>query len=354
MFLIDLASVVSNHARMTENGRKAAIVIGGIIIVGLILPSSPRVAREAIIDAPAATVFSLLNNFRQVNEWSPFSEDDPNARVDISGPLSGVGATVTWNGRIIGQGRRTITESIEFERIVSETHAGDDLTSSSEIDLEDVGGKTRITWRWQRHFGLNLAGRYFGVFLDGIRGPQLEKELQRLADMAERLPPADFSDLVIEHIFVESSDIAYVTTTSEPEATAMSEAMSDSYFDILDFIKRNGLAEAGAPISITRTFSGAELVFDAGIPIRGLTAATPRTENAVKLGTTYEGSVIRVQHVGAYGTLAAAHEKIAAYLAAKGIVRNGDAWESYVSDPNRTDESGLITYIYYPIRNLET
>ena len=81
--------------------------------------------------------------------------------------------------------------------------------------------------------------------------------------MAERMPPADFSDLKIEHIFVETSDIAYVTTTSEPEAGAISEAMSDSFFDILDFIKRNELTEAGAPISITRNFSGARLVFDA-------------------------------------------------------------------------------------------
>ena len=43
-------------------------------------------------------------------------------------------------------------------------------------------------------------------------------------------------------------------------------------------------------------------------------------------------------------------EAIAAYLAATGLQRNGDAWESYVSDPDRTDESGLLTYVYYPIR----
>ncbi|MDH3440352.1 MAG: GyrI-like domain-containing protein, partial [Gammaproteobacteria bacterium] len=109
--------------------------------------------------------------------------------------------------------------------------------------------------------------------------------------------------------------------------------------------------EAGAPLSIARGYSGAGLVFDAGIPVRGLTDRTPRTENVVKIGSTYGGSVIRVRHVGAYATLAATHNKIAAYLAAKGMIRNGDAWESYVSDPNRTDESGLITYVYYPIRN---
>ena len=42
--------------------------------------------------------------------------------------------------------------------------------------------------------------------------------------------------------------------------------------------------------------------------------------------------------------------KIAAYLAALGIKRNGDAWESYVSDPTKVAEADLLTYVYYPIR----
>jgi effector-binding domain-containing protein len=46
------------------------------------------------------------------------------------------------------------------------------------------------------------------------------------------------------------------------------------------------------------------------------------------------------------------HGKIAAYLAALGIERAGDAWESYVSDPTRVPESELLTYIYYPISSI--
>ena len=106
-------------------------------------------------------------------------------------------------------------------------------------------------------------------------------------------------------------------------------------------------------MSITRTFRGSALVFDAAIPVRGLTAATPRNERAVKIGETYAGSVIRAKHIGSYGSLGQTHDKIAAYLAAVGIQRNGDAWESYVSDPTRTVESELLTYIYYPILHAE-
>ena len=126
--------------------------------------------------------------------------------------------------------------------------------------------------------------------------------------------------------------------------------MGDAYFEILNFIDAAGLEDAGAPLSITRSFSGANLVFDAAIPIRGDIEAAASSESGVQLGQTYSGTVIRARHIGPYRTLATTHRKISAYLAALGIDRNGDAWESYVSDPTKVAESELLTYVYYPIR----
>ena len=210
---------------------------------------------------------------------------------------------------------------------------------------------TRVDWRYEIDHGFNLVGRYFGLVQGFIFGAEQEEGLMRLKELAENLPHADFSDIAIEQIIVEAADIAYLRTTSIPEATAISEAMGAAYFSVLSFIDEYGLYDAGAPLSITRTFSGSELVFDAAIPVRGLTAATPRTGESVKIGKTYAGAVIRVKHIGPYRTLGRTHDKIAAYLAALGIERNGDAWESYISDPTRTDEAELLTYVYYPIHH---
>ncbi|MDH5620318.1 MAG: GyrI-like domain-containing protein, partial [Gammaproteobacteria bacterium] len=66
--------------------------------------------------------------------------------------------------------------------------------------------------------------------------------------------------------------------------------------------------------------------------------------------STYGGPVIRVRHLGSYRDLTRTHRKIAAYLAALGIERNGDPWESYVSDPGDTPETELLTYVYYPVK----
>jgi effector-binding domain-containing protein len=321
-----------------------------LVLIGLLMPARVHIERTLDIDARAATIFALLNDFHQMEKWSSKAGEDPNARVEISGPPRGVGASISWSGQIVGQGQQTITASDPFGRILTLVDLGAGKEATVSFDLQESGSTTRVIWSWERDYGWNIAGRYFGIIQDGIIGAQIVKDLTSLGAMATRLPRADFSDLQVEQIIVEAIDIAFLRTTSIPQAMAISTAMGDSYFEILNFIDRFGLVETGAPLSITRGFSGSELVFDAAIPVRGLSAATPRSGQSVEIGATYAGLVIRVRHIGSYGTLGQTHDKIAAYLAAVGIARNGDAWESYVSDPTRTTVSELLTYVYYPIR----
>lgn len=334
-------------------GRKLLYRVGGalaaIVVVGLLLPETARVERRTTIDAHPATVFALVNDFHQVNKWSPWTDTDDNARFEISGPGRGVGASQRWSGNIIGDGSQTIVESVPYERVVSEMQLSSLGSATATFDITRGADGSEVTWSFEIPFGLNLPRRFLGLTLDRSVGRDFEAGLSRLKSMAESLPRADFSDIRIEHIVVEALEIAYLSTTSLPQATAISEAMGDAYFRILNFIDEHGLVEAGSPISISRAFSGARLAFDAGIPVRGVTADTPRDGPTVRIGTTYAGPVIRVQHVGPYRTLGETHDKIAAYLAALGIERNGDAWESYVSDPTRTAERDLLTYVYYPI-----
>ena len=326
-----------------------AALILVVAVIGLFLPSRANVERDTRIGASPATVFALLNDFHQVNKWSHWLEEDPNARFDFFGPRRGVGATFAWDGNIIGKGRQTISESVPFKRIIYDLNFEDEDTATTIFDLSEVDEETGLVGTFNMEFGFNLVDRYIGLIIGGVIGENNEEGLASLKLMAEGLPKADFSDMEIEHIVVEATDIAFQATSSVPEATAISDAMGKAYFNILGFIDENNLQEAGAPISISRAFSGSEISFDAAIPVRGMGGSEPRSDTSVKLGKTYEGAVIRAKHVGSYRSLGRTHDKIAAYLAALGIERNGDAWESYVSDPTRTDEAELQTFVYYPI-----
>ena len=332
---------------------KFIVSIGAVVLalalIALFLPSQTIVERGITIDASRATVFSLLNDFHQVNKWSRWLEDDPNARTDYSGPRRGVGAMFAWDGNIVGKGSQTISESVPFERVVLALEFDDRAEATTVFELSETDEGTLLVSTFNMDIGFDLVARYVGLILGNVIGESHEKGLENLRSLAEGLPRADFSDVEIEHIIVEATDIAYRSTSSIPEAAAISEAMGKAYFDILGFIDENKLQESGAPLSISRAFSGSEIRFDAAIPVRGNTEAPPRSGSSVKLGRTYEGPVIRVKHVGSYRTLGRTHDKIAAYLAALSIERNGDAWESYVSDPTRTDEGELLTFVYYPI-----
>ena len=256
---------------------------------------------------------------------------------------------IRWSGVIIGNGKQTIVASEPLSRIVTQMSLQDIGDIELSYWLTETESGTRVRWRYEQEYGRNILGRYYGLFLNRIVGADYRQEMGQLKAMAESLPTSDFRDLQVEHLVVTPLDIAYMKTSSEPLAAAVSEAMGKAYFSVLNFIDEHNLREAGAPLSISRAFDGAELRFDAGIPVRGIMENTPRVQDTVRLGHTYGGTVIRARHLGSYLQLGQTHNKIAAYLAALGIERNGDAWESYVSDPTRIAESERVTHIYYPI-----
>jgi effector-binding domain-containing protein len=329
----------------------AAGIIAVLTAIGFALPRHARVAVETQIDAHAATVFALINDFRRVELWSPYFETDPNARIVHSGPPRGTGATITWDSAIIGSGTQIITASRPFEYVATTLNAGETAEARTWFDISGKDGKTTVTWHFETDYGFNLPGRALGIVFERVVRQEFEAGLDNLKELAESLPRADFSDIEIEHLVVEPMDIAYLPTTSVPEPGAVSDAMGKAYFEILGFIDKQGLSEAGAPLSIARSFSGPQIRFDAAIPVRGIGESTTRDGRRVRIGRTYGGPVIRARHVGPYRNLARTHLKIAAYLAASGIERAGDHWESYVSDPTRVPESALLTYIYYPVNS---
>ena len=320
-----------------------------LVIIGLSLPRYTRVEVRASIDANPGSVFALVNDLERGMAWSPLLDADPNARISYSGPQRGVGATMEWDGAVVGHGVQRITESEPHRRVAIVMNPGEDGESLHQFDIASTSDGTDIVWRFEADHGLRIIERYLGPIIDDIIRRDCEAGLTRLKQLAESLPRADFTGLDIEHIEVEPLDIAYLSTTSQPDAASLSNALGDAYFRILRFIDESGLSEAGAPLSIARGFSGSELRFDAAIPIEVDEDARPAGAAGIMLGRTYGGPAVRASHRGSYRDLNDTHLKIASYIAALGLERNGDAWESYVTDPGSVAESDLLTYVYYPV-----
>jgi Polyketide cyclase / dehydrase and lipid transport len=86
-------------------------VVALLLFVASRRPDSFRVTRTAVIKAPAAKIFALIDDLQSFNNWSPWLRKDPGTKGTYSGAARGVGAAYAWQSKKVGSGRMEITAS---------------------------------------------------------------------------------------------------------------------------------------------------------------------------------------------------------------------------------------------------
>jgi len=161
------------------------VLIVIVVAVGFLLPSTIHIERSTVIQAPASAVFPYLNNYRLFNSWSPWAKKDPNTRYTYTGPESGVGAKLSWDGPEVGQGSQQIIESEADRRVKVTLDFGEMGQATATFTLQAEGDGTRVVWAFDEAFGNNLLARYFGLVLEKFIGPDYEQGLANLKGVVE-------------------------------------------------------------------------------------------------------------------------------------------------------------------------
>lgn len=168
------------------------------VIVGVTILQSPttHMERSIVINASPAAIFPYLNDFHKSSEWSPWRKLDPNMKQVFDGPEEGVGAKMAWtsaNGEV-GEGEQWIEESEANKRVKSGLKFGGmEGDFYGEFVLEPVDGGTKVTWHYFGDVGKASAsgalfGKFFGMFMDSMLGPQYETGLSDLKTLVENQP----------------------------------------------------------------------------------------------------------------------------------------------------------------------
>ena len=333
--------------------KKALIVIAAVsglfVVVGLLLPRTAHVQRAIVVDAPPATVFTVLNGFRQFSRWSPWADIDPNAQTTIEGPDVGVGAKMSWSGNAqVGSGSQEIVESTPYSGIRVRLGFGDFPGDfSATYDVRPAAAGTEVVWGFHAEYGSSVVGRWFGLFSDRMIGPDYEKGLARLKTFVEQLPKGDFAALKVTAVQTAADPVVLLTVRAANNPNAVGVALGVAFGRLSGFVNAAGLKQSAAPLAIYRAAENGTLTIDAAIPVQP-TGTAPSGQ--VRMAHLPAGPALRAEYQGAHAGLAAARGQLAAYLAAAGLEAAGPAWEQYVSDPAQTPEPQLITHIFVPIK----
>lgn len=158
-----------------------AATIALFLIIAVFLPSEVTVERSLTIEAPDSVVFDYITDFNHRAEWDPWLEMEPDAKVTLNEISKGVGAGYSWEGEVIGSGNMVIDKVDKNKSVNSTLTFLTPQTSEGKVEwqLEPTENGTNITWSFYSEMGYPVE-RYFGLMMDGVLGPQLQKGLENL------------------------------------------------------------------------------------------------------------------------------------------------------------------------------
>ena len=184
--------------RLIEILISTAIVAALFVIVALFLPSSRTITEKIETNRRQAIVFDTLNSFSRFKDWNALTMRDPAAKLELSGPQSGVGARIDYasEARALGEGSWEIVESDPDSRVLyrlENPDRGDNKRMEFTLTPTGRGGRNiEITQRYDVDYGWNLLGRYAGMYVRGHVGEDMKMGLAKLTSMLAGVPNVDY------------------------------------------------------------------------------------------------------------------------------------------------------------------
>ena len=171
-------------------------IIAAVVVIAIIAlltytatrPSTFRIIRSTVIEAPPGKVLAQIEDFHRWGAWSPWEKLDPGMSRTYGGPASGVGATYGWNSK--GQaavGDMKITD-VTPSRVALDLNFVKPFAAANKVvfTLEPQGDATRVTWSMEgaSPFMHKLMGLFFNM--DKTVGGDFEKGLASLKAVSEQ------------------------------------------------------------------------------------------------------------------------------------------------------------------------
>ncbi len=170
-------------------GLAFSAILGLLLIYAGFKSPDYLIRRQILILAAPEKIFPYLNNPKLSEQWSPWPEMEPNLQMETTGPAEGVGAKQSWkNGRQLGTGSATITESLPNQRVMIRLEYSEPMVmiQDAEYLIEPQSQGSLVIWqvRGQNNFLFRFVNLFFNS--DKMVGGIFEKGLAKLKEVVEK------------------------------------------------------------------------------------------------------------------------------------------------------------------------
>lgn len=219
-------------------------------------PKKMAMEKSQMIDAPPSAVFSIVADFNQWPEWSPWAKLDPKMTPTVTGDAGMVGHKMEWDSKVknVGKGSQTIKEARADEYIKSELVFAEWGTSHAEFKLAPDGeAGTNLTWTMD---GGDLPFMARGIVMLMGGTASLEKDYTSGLTAIKAIAEAKPKEPVVKYEIVDMPAQWYVGKMHNGvnENQIDSAMMGQAFGEIGKFLGGMDKA-AGAPMSIAHNYN---------------------------------------------------------------------------------------------------
>jgi Polyketide cyclase / dehydrase and lipid transport len=166
--------------------KKIGLFLAIFIAIGFFMPGTTRIERSIAINAPATSIFTQINEFKNWGNWSPWHKMDPNMTLKFSEPSASVGANYTWASQKMGNGKVTLLD----EKVNEKAHFKLEFEGQGESSVDfnllaKDSTATNVSWIMTTDNGLNPIKRWFGLVMEKMMAPDFEKGLADMKSFCE-------------------------------------------------------------------------------------------------------------------------------------------------------------------------
>jgi hypothetical protein len=143
-----------------------------------LLPRHVHVTRSAVVEAEPAELLRILASNAAYQTINPYRAADPDLKITLFGPESGVGSGFHFDGKD-GKGSQTVA-TISDTSVTYAIDLGAMGQPMQRVTVEPTQNGTQVTWEMQADMGRNPIGRTIGLFMDRMVGHTFERGIANL------------------------------------------------------------------------------------------------------------------------------------------------------------------------------
>lgn len=329
------------------------VLLALVIILGVltfVLPTSMKVEESISIDAPKSVVKDQILYFEKSQEWSPWSQIDPDMNTWLEGEDGKVGTKYFWKGNDdAGEGVQEIVAVEENQVDLKITFIKPfESEADTYFKIDENSDKVNVTWGFTSEMKrpFNLMSLFFDM--EESIGKDYQKGLESLKDISESIAENYANGYKIEKVDFEPQYYLFKRekVSFENMQSFYKENLGemDNYVTASEDLKSVGYASG---MYFDRSEEEQTTDMAATVPF------SPKDKNVDLNSLEFEtkelsGEAYKLKFYGDYEKLGDAHDAIHQYLENNNIEMSEVVLEEYVTDPaNEPNPDKWLTNIYY-------